>query len=188
MKNPRPEGLGKAREHALNVERPHDARKAKAPPESALPPLTLALFQPDIPQNAGTILRLCACLGLAAAIIEPAGFPTSDRHFRRAGMDYLKHVDLARHASWTAFELWRKASGRRLLLLSTKGDLSYAEFRFAAGDILLVGRESAGVPEEVHRAADARLVIPLKAPMRSLNVAVAAAMATGEALRQIGLV
>lgn len=152
------------------------------------PPLTLALFQPDIPQNTGTILRMCACLGLAAAIIEPAGFPVSDRHFRRAGMDYLDHVAIARHTSWAAFETWRRASGGRLVLLSTKASLSYAAFDFAPGDILLLGRESAGAPNEVHRAADARLVIPLQNSMRSLNVAVAAAMVAGEAARQLRLV
>jgi len=151
-------------------------------------PLTLALYQPDIPQNTGTILRMCACLGLAAAIIEPAGFPVSDKHFRRAGMDYLAHVELARHASFAAFEAWRRGRGGRLLLLSTKASLSYASFSYEPRDILLVGRESAGAPDEVHRAADARLIIPLRPPMRSLNVAVAAAMAAGEAARQLGLV
>ncbi len=151
------------------------------------PPLTIALYQPDIPQNAGTILRMCACLGLGAAIIEPAGFPTSDRHFRRAGMDYLAHVEIARHASFAAFEAWRRARGGRLLLLSTRASLSYTSFAFTPGDILLVGRESAGAPDEVHAAADARLLIPIEAPMRSLNVAVAVAMAAGEALRQIRL-
>lgn len=157
------------------------------PQDKAAPPLTLALYQPDIPQNAGTILRMCACLGLRAAIIEPAGFPVSDRHFRRAGMDYLDHVDISRHSSWAAFEAWRRASEGRLLLLSTKASLPYTSFSYAFGDILLVGRESAGAPDAVHQAADARLVIPLENSMRSLNVAVAAAMATGEALRQIRL-
>ncbi|VFU07233.1 tRNA (cytidine(34)-2'-O)-methyltransferase [Methylocella tundrae] len=147
--------------------------------------LTLALYQPDIPQNAGTILRMCACLGFGAAIIEPAGFPVSDRHFRRAGMDYLDHVAIARHASFSAFDAWRRREGARLILLSTKASLAYTEFRFEAGDILLLGRESAGAPEEVHQAADARLLIPLRNSMRSLNVAVAAAMVAGEAARQI---
>ena len=148
--------------------------------------LTVALYQPDIPQNTGTILRMCACLGLAAAIIEPAGFLASDKHFRRAGMDYLAHVEIARHPHWAAFEEWRRATGRRLVLLTTKARLAYTAFSYSAGDILLVGRESAGVPAEVHAAADARLVIPLKPPMRSLNVAVAAAMVAGEATRQLG--
>lgn len=148
--------------------------------------MTVALYQPDIPQNAGTILRMCACLGLAAAIIEPAGFLASDKHFRRAGMDYLAHVEIARYPHWAAFEDWRHANGRRLVLLTTKADLAYTAFCYVPGDILLFGRESAGVPAEVHAAADARLVIPLKPPMRSLNVAVAAAMVAGEATRQLG--
>jgi tRNA (cytidine/uridine-2'-O-)-methyltransferase len=156
-----------------------------APPEAAL---TIALFQPDIPQNAGTILRMCACLRFGAAIIEPAGFPSGDRDFRRAGMDYLDHVAIRRHSSWNAFEAWRRERGSRLVLLTTRADQSYARFRFAAGDVLLVGRESAGAPEAVHRAADARLVIPINSATRSLNVAVAAAMVAGEAARQLGLV
>jgi tRNA (cytidine/uridine-2'-O-)-methyltransferase len=147
-------------------------------------PLCLALFQPDIPQNAGTMLRLCACLGLDAALIEPAGFPISDKHFRRAGMDYLDHVRVARHASWRAFEAWRATTGRRLLLLSTRGATPYSDFAFRPGDILMVGRESAGAPPEVHAAADSALCIPMRANLRSLNVAVAAAMVLGEALRQ----
>lgn len=149
-------------------------------------PLTVALYQPDIPQNTGTILRMCACLGLAAAIIEPAGFLAGDKHFRRAGMDYLAHVEIARYPHWAAFEDWRGAAGRRLVLLTTKAHLAYTAFSYLPGDILLLGRESAGVPAEVHAAADARLVIPLKPPMRSLNVAVAAAMVAGEATRQLG--
>jgi tRNA (cytidine/uridine-2'-O-)-methyltransferase len=148
--------------------------------------LTVALYQPDIPQNTGTILRMCACLGLGAAIIEPAGFLMSDKHFRRAGMDYLAYVEIARFAHWQAFEDWRVAAGLRLILLTTKAGLAYTEFRYQAGDILLFGRESAGVPGEVHEAADARLVIPLKPPLRSLNVAIAAAMVAGEAKRQLG--
>ncbi len=147
--------------------------------------LTLALYQPDIPQNCGTLLRLCACLGLDAAIIEPAGFPVSDRAFRRAGMDYLDHVAIARHLNFAAFDSWCRAAGRRRVLLSTKARLPYWEFPYAAGDILLVGRESAGVPDEVHACVDASVVIPLKPALRSLNVAVAAAMVVGEALRQI---
>ncbi len=148
--------------------------------------LMLALFQPDIPQNCGTMLRMCACLGLEAAIIEPAGFPVSDRHFRRSGMDYLDQVPLERHASWAAFEAWRAAQGRRLVLLSTKAAQPYTSFAFHADDILMVGRESAGAPDEVHEAADARLIIPIQPGMRSLNVAISAAMVAGEALRQLG--
>jgi tRNA (cytidine/uridine-2'-O-)-methyltransferase len=154
----------------------------EAPSQSLL---TLALYQPDIPQNCGTMLRMCACLGLSAAIIEPAGFPVSDKHFRRAGMDYLDHVSIERHLSWRTFEDWRQTQGRRLVLLSTKASQPYTGFAYAPGDVLLVGRESAGVPEAVHLAADARVLIPLQPPMRSLNVAVAAAMVLGEALRQI---
>lgn len=148
------------------------------------PSLTLALYQPDIPQNCGTMLRMCACLDIAAAIIEPAGFPVHDRNLRRAGLDYLDHVDLRRHVSFAAFETWRRAEGRRLVLLTTKATASYTSFAFTPNDVLLVGRESAGVPPEVHDAADATLLIPLRPPMRSLNVAVAAAMVTAEALRQ----
>ncbi|MCA6106456.1 tRNA (cytidine(34)-2'-O)-methyltransferase [Bradyrhizobium cenepequi] len=146
--------------------------------------MQIALFQPDIPQNTGTILRLCACLDVAAHIIEPAGFPTSDRHFRRAGMDYLDHVRLMRHDSWTKFEEWRREAGYRLILFTTKVAGSYLDFRYAASDILLFGRESAGVTDAVVAAADARLAIPIKPPLRSLNVAMSAAMAIGEALRQ----
>ena len=146
--------------------------------------MQIALFQPDIPQNTGTILRLCACLDVAAHIIEPAGFPTSDRHFRRAGMDYLDHVAITRHDSWSKFEQWRNEASYRLVLFTTKVASSYLDFRYTASDILLFGRESAGVPDEVAAAADARLVIPIKPELRSLNVAVSAAMALGEALRQ----
>jgi tRNA (cytidine/uridine-2'-O-)-methyltransferase len=148
--------------------------------------MQVALFQPDIPQNTGTILRLCACLGVAAHIIEPAGFPVSDRHFRRAGMDYLDLVTITRHDSWSKFEQWRSLAGYRLVLFTTKGAGSYLDYGYGADDILLFGRESAGVPDEVAGAADARLVIPIRPGLRSLNIAVAAAMALGEALRQTG--
>jgi tRNA (cytidine/uridine-2'-O-)-methyltransferase len=148
--------------------------------------MRIALYQPDIPQNTGTILRLCACFGIEAHIIEPAGFPSSDRAFRRAGMDYLDAVTIVRHASWSEFTAWRHAQRCRLVLFTTGAALSYLEFRFAAPDVLLFGRESAGVAPEVHHEADARLVIPMRPGMRSLNVAVAAAMAAGEALRQTG--
>jgi tRNA (cytidine/uridine-2'-O-)-methyltransferase len=144
----------------------------------------LALFEPDIPQNTGTILRLCACLGLPAHIIEPAGFPVTDRAFRRAGMDYLDAVDLTRHASFAAFDAWRRECGSRLVLLTTAAERSYLDFAYKGEDVLLLGRESAGVPEAVHAAADARLRIPMRGGLRSLNVAMAAAMVAGEALRQ----
>ncbi len=146
--------------------------------------MRIALYQPDIPQNAGTILRLAACLGIEAHLIEPAGFPTTDRAFRRAGMDYLDRVKLVRHASWADFEDWRQPAGARLLLFTTRGSLCYLDHAFADGDVLLFGRESAGVPEPVHAAADARLVIPMRPKLRSINVAMACAMAVGEALRQ----
>jgi tRNA (cytidine/uridine-2'-O-)-methyltransferase len=148
--------------------------------------MQVALFQPDIPQNTGTILRLCACLDVPAHIIEPAGFPVSDRHFRRAGMDYLDQVTIMRHDSWSKFEQWRNDAGHRLILFTTKGVSSYLDYRYGVGDILLFGRESAGVPDEVAAACDARLVIPIKPGLRSLNIAMAAAMALGEALRQTG--
>lgn len=152
--------------------------------------LHLVLYEPDIPQNAGTLLRLCACLGLEAGLVEPAGFPVSDRHFRRAGLDYLDALTLRRHASAAAFEAWRNAGPdgrRRLVLLTTAGDTDYLDFRFAADDVVMVGRESAGVPEAMHKSADARLRIPMAPGFRSLNVAVAAAMVVGEAVRQIGV-
>ena len=146
--------------------------------------LELALYQPDIPQNTGTMLRLCACLGVRASIIEPANFPVSDRAFRRAGLDYLDAVAIERHASFTAFDIWRRAAGRRLLLLTTKGAIPYTRFAFRPDDILMVGRESAGVPTLVHESADACLVVPMQPHLRSINVAVAGAMVLGEALRQ----
>jgi tRNA (cytidine/uridine-2'-O-)-methyltransferase len=152
---------------------------------TAAVPLAVALYEPDIPQNTGTILRLCACLGVEAHLIGPAGFPASDRAFRRAGMDYLDRVAIVRHDSWAAFEDFRRAAGRRLALFTTHGAASYLDHRYAASDILLFGRESAGVPERVMQAADARLVIPMRAGLRSLNIAMACAMATGEALRQL---
>jgi tRNA (cytidine/uridine-2'-O-)-methyltransferase len=153
--------------------------------------LTLALFQPDIPQNAGTMLRMCACLGLDAIIIEPAGFPTSDRHFKRSGMDYLDRVKITRSLSFDDFEVWRAHAGpggskRRLVLLTTRGAESYVDCAFRPDDVLLVGRESAGVPDDVLAAADVSIRIPLQFGLRSLNVAVAAAMVIGEALRQTG--
>ncbi|MBZ6078319.1 tRNA (cytidine(34)-2'-O)-methyltransferase [Microvirga puerhi] len=151
----------------------------------------LALYQPDIPQNTGTMLRLAACLGVPVEIIEPAGFDVSDRNLRRSGMDYLERAAITRHVSWNSFETWRQESktpegGPRLILATTKGAMPYADFAFRHDDIVLVGRESAGVPDEVHAAADARVVIPMLAGLRSLNVAVTAAMILGEALRQTG--
>jgi tRNA (cytidine/uridine-2'-O-)-methyltransferase len=149
--------------------------------------MRIALYEPDIPQNTGTILRLCACCGIEAHIIGPAGFPTTDRAFRRAGMDYLDAVTITRHRSWLEFEAWRRNARCRLVLFTTAGSVSYLDHSYSPDDVLLFGRESAGVPEKVHAAADARVVIPVRPGLRSLNVAIAAAMAAGEALRQTGL-
>jgi len=148
--------------------------------------MRVALYQPDIPQNTGTILRLAACLGVGADVIGPAGFDLSDRALRRAGLDYINAVDMVRHESWTSFQTWRQncADTSRLILLTTTADQSYVDFGFQPSDIILLGRESAGVPQSVHDAADARLVIPMRQGLRSLNVAVSAAMVLGEALRQ----
>jgi tRNA (cytidine/uridine-2'-O-)-methyltransferase len=151
---------------------------------AAILPIRIALYEPDIPQNTGTILRLAACLGVEAHIIEPAGFPTSDRAFRRAGMDYLDQVEIVRHADWDAFETWRAHAAARLIVFTTRSRRSYLEHAFQRGDVLLFGRETSGVPEKVHAAADARLLIPMREGLRSLNVAMAAAMAVGEAIRQ----
>ena len=148
--------------------------------------MRLALYQPDIPQNAGTLLRLAACMGLAADIVEPAGFPVSDRAFRRAGLDYLEKVSVVRHASFAAFEARRRAEGGRLVLLTTGAETSYLDARFAPDDVLMVGRESVGAPPEVHDAAELRVAVPMLPELRSLNVAIAAAMVLSEALRQTG--
>jgi len=153
----------------------------------ARPDLRIALYQPDIPGNTGTILRMAACFGIGVDVIEPAGFDISDRALKRAGMDYLEQAALTRHASWADFQEWRLAEGRRLLLFSTKAATPYTAFAFRSGDILLLGRESAGVPDNVHRAADARLIIPMVSGARSLNLALSAAIAASEALRQFGV-
>lgn len=148
--------------------------------------MEIVLYEPDIPQNAGTIMRLGACMGVPVHIVEPAGFPVSDRSFRRAGLDYLDAVKIERHVSFAAFEAWRKASGRRLVLLTTRATTAYPAFAFKDGDLLMVGRESAGVPDRVHDAADVSLRIPIREGLRSLNIAVALSMVLGEALRQTG--
>ncbi|HMB77678.1 MAG TPA: tRNA (cytidine(34)-2'-O)-methyltransferase [Kiloniellaceae bacterium] len=141
----------------------------------------LVLYEPDIPQNCGALLRLCACLGVTAHIVEPCGFLFDDRRLRRAGMDYLAQAELVRHTSWRAY---REGPRGRLVLLTTRADTAYSAFAFTAGDHIMVGRESAGVPDEVQEAADARLRIPMRGGFRSLNVAQSAAMVLGEALRQ----
>jgi len=148
--------------------------------------MRLALYQPDIPQNTGAIARLAACLGLALDIVEPAGFPISDRAFKRAGMDYLDHVIIHRHVSFVAFENWRRDKGYRLVLATTKASCAHTSFAFERGDILMLGRESSGVPEQIHEAADARITVPIQPGLRSLNVALAAAIIAAEAIRQIG--
>lgn len=148
--------------------------------------LRIALYQPDIPGNTGTILRLAACLGFGVDIIEPAGFDISDRNLKRAGMDYLGAVSLTRHVNWQAFDEWRKSEDRRLVLASTKAATPYVDFVYHPGDILLFGRESAGVPDNVHDTAEARILIPMREGQRSINVAMSAAMIVGEALRQTG--
>lgn len=146
--------------------------------------IEIALFQPDIAPNAATILRMCACFGLTCRIIEPAGFVMSEASFRRAGMDYLDRAALVSEPSWEAFRA--ATSGRRTVLLTTRSSLPYTDFAFRPGDILLMGRESSGVPGHVHEAAEARITIPMRPGLRSLNVALACAMAAGEALRQLG--
>ena len=148
--------------------------------------MRLALYQPDIPQNTGAILRLAACFGLPVDIIEPCGFVLDDRRMRRAGMDYLDHVGLTRHPSWDAYRSAQAGTPGRLVLLTTKGAMPYVDCRFEATDSLLLGRESAGVPEDVHAAADVRIRIPMRPGLRSLNVAMAAAIVAGEAMRQLG--
>ncbi|GAC1339196.1 MAG: tRNA (cytidine(34)-2'-O)-methyltransferase [Beijerinckiaceae bacterium] len=147
-------------------------------------PLTLALYEPDIAQNTGTMLRMCACLGIDAALIEPAGFSVTDPRFRRAAMDYLDLVRLTRHDSFEAFLGWRAQARARLILLTTQASLAYTDMRFEAGDVLIVGRESAGAPAAVHRAADHAVRVPIEPGLRSLNVAIASAIVVGEALRQ----
>jgi tRNA (cytidine/uridine-2'-O-)-methyltransferase len=146
--------------------------------------MQIALYEPDIAQNTGTILRLCACLGIKAHLIEPAGFPATDRAFRRAGMDYLDLVDLTRHGAWAQFDDWRRRERLALVLLTTGATRSYLDHGFRADQVLLFGRESAGVPAAVHSVADTRLRIPMLEGLRSLNVAMAVAMVAGEALRQ----
>lgn len=149
-------------------------------------PVRLALFEPDIPQNTGTLMRTAACLDVALDLVEPCGFLLDDKRLRRAAMDYWEHLDLARHRSFTSFERWRRTAGRRLVLVETDGAVPHHHFAFQPGDILMMGRESAGVTPQVYAAAEASVFIPQRAELRSLNVAVAGAMLLGEALRQLG--
>lgn len=150
--------------------------------------MRLVLFQPDIAQNTGTMMRLCACVDLPIDIIEPCGFIFNDKAMRRAGMDYLDMVDYCRHNSWADFLKYRAEHPLeygRIVLMTTKASQPYVDFEFKENDIILMGRESAGVPEEVHQIADARVVIPMNEKARSINVAVSATMVIGEALRQV---
>ena len=144
--------------------------------------LRLALYQPDMPPNTGAMMRLGACLDVGLDIIEPCGFVWDDKRLRRVAMDYIDHLDYRRHASWDSFIA--EIPPRRLILLTTSGATPYTDFAFRPDDVIMVGRESAGVPEDVHARADARVIVPMQAGMRSLNVAMAAAMVLGEALRQ----
>lgn len=148
--------------------------------------MRLALFEPEIPPNTGTMLRLCACLGVPVDIVEPCGFPFSDRALRRAGMDYMDFVDLRRHIDFAAFNAWRREAGHRLVLVETTGTLRHIDFGFVPKDILMLGRETSGTPPEVEAACDAVVRIPMLPSARSLNVATAAAMVLSEALRQTG--
>lgn len=149
-------------------------------------PLRLALYQPDIPQNTGTMIRMAACLGVAVDIVEPAAFDVSERNFRRSGMDYLERAAVSRHISFATFDRWRRDAGYRLILAETDGPTRHLDFAFAPGDIVMLGRESAGVAPEVYAAADAVVHVPMRPGLRSLNVAIAGALVLGEALRQIG--
>ena len=147
--------------------------------------MRIALYQPDIPQNTGTILRMAVCFGLPVDIIEPCGFIWNSKELKRAGMDYLDKVDVTRHMAWETF--LQKHNKERLVLLTTKASVPYTKFQFQKDDILLFGRESAGVPENVHQTVQARIRIPMKPDERSLNLALSCAMATTEAMRQTGL-
>lgn len=147
--------------------------------------IKIALFQPDIPQNVGAMMRLCACMGCGLEIIEPCGFPWDTRKIRQSALDYYDYVKLTRHDGWAAFTEQMADKGR-IILLTTKGDRVYTDFTYQPGDVLLAGRESAGAPDYVHQAAAARLMIPMRSGFRSMNIVNATAMVLGEALRQTG--
>ena len=147
-------------------------------------PVDLALYQPDIANNTGTLIRLGACLGTTIHLIHPTGFPFSPKALARAGLDYVDHASVQEHASWTAFDAWRRDQARRLVLLTTKAETSAYAVGYRADDILMVGRESAGVPDAVADAADLRIRIPMRSGLRSINVALAATLILGEAKRQ----
>ena len=147
--------------------------------------MRIALYQPDIPQNTGNIFRLAACLGVSVDIIDPAGFFFNDKRLQRSLMDYMDHLSFKRHVDWKTFYQWRIAHNYRLILLTTKSQKKYYEYKYQNNDILLFGRESAGVPEKIHQCVDERLLIPMQKGLRSLNVSNAASMIAGEALRQL---
>ena len=149
--------------------------------------MRIALYEPDIPQNTGNILRLGACLGLDIDIIEPTGYIFNDKHLKRSAMDYIKHIQYKRHLDWGSFFAWAKDNNFRLILLTTKSDKNYCNYNFQENDILLFGRESAGVPEKVHNAVDEKLTIPMVKGLRSINVSSAVALVVGEAYRQLNL-
>jgi len=145
--------------------------------------ISLSLYQPDIPQNVGAAMRLCACMGMKLNLIEPFGFPWKEKEFRRIGMDYIDLVDCERHMSWNKF---RENHNGRVILMTTKASVPYTDFEFQSGDTLLAGRESVGVPDDVHEIVDGRVLIPMHGVARSMNVINACAMITGEAIRQVG--
>jgi tRNA (cytidine/uridine-2'-O-)-methyltransferase len=157
----------------------------RSPARRKAPPLQIALYQPDIAANAAAVIRLAACLDVPVHVVEPCGFVWDDRRLRRVGMDYLAHARIARHPSWPAFERWRASEGHRLVLLTTGAERPYHETRYRLNDVLLGGRESAGVPDEVRNASDLQVRIPLAPGRRSLNLVTALAMVAGESLRQL---
>ena len=147
--------------------------------------MRIALFEPDIPQNAGNIFRLGACLGIPIDIIEPTGFVIDDKRLKRASMDYYDYLDLTKHVSWEKFYEWSKKNSYQLILLTTKSQKSYYDYKFQAKDIILFGRESAGVPDYVHEAVDERLTIPMIKGPRSINLSSSVSMVAGEMIRQL---
>ena len=149
--------------------------------------MRIALFEPDIPQNTGNIFRLAACLGIEVDIIEPAGYIFDDKRFKRASMDYMNHIQYKRHLNWNAFYNWSKENNFKLILLTTKSNKKYTDYQFQHNNILLFGRESAGVPQEVHNSVDEQLTIPMVKNLRSINVSSSVAIVTGEACRQLKL-
>jgi len=149
--------------------------------------MRIALYEPDIPQNTGNIFRLSACLGLSIDIIEPTGYIFNDKRFKRSSMDYIKHIEYKRHLDWDSFFKWANKNNFRLILLTTKSDKNYYNYSFKENDILLFGRESAGVPEKIHNEVDEKLTIPMVKELRSINVSSAVALVVGEACRQLNL-